>query len=63
MRKQSISADNSLRIYIEDLGEWVALCDDGFFESGSSEEAVDQAKPNFEQNRTVVQITRAAVFL
>ena len=30
--------------YMEGLGEWVALCDEGFFEGSTPEEAVDQAK-------------------
>ena len=30
--------------YLEGLGEWVALCDEGFFEGETPEDAVGEAK-------------------
>lgn len=30
--------------YVDGLGEWVAICDEGFFEGETPEDVVDQAK-------------------
>ncbi len=36
--------------YMEGLGEWVAICDEGFFEGETPEDVVEQAKNAIDEN-------------
>lgn len=37
--------------YLEGLGEWVATCDEGFFEGDSPEDVVAQAKKAIDERK------------